>query len=439
MGFGVNAQYRNSEEVPARIRIGIVMRLFLFSLFFLLLAPVWAESPAGVNALGQEAARLRGLSYKPIQSKVVSQKEASDYVLKLLEKELKGKEIDVREALVRHLGLMPMSSSSRDIYRKLYASQVRGLYDPSKQLYLVVQGGGTNSPQVQQMAAMAGLDIARMYTIHELGHAIQDQHFDLEKISKEIQLSMDRSFAAQSLIEGDASLLMLHSALADLGMSPSDLAGMGGGMSGMNGMGGDSGMLGMSDPNLAAAPAFFREAVTQPYTIGMSFVSALHSKGGWKSVDQAFRKLPTTSEQIYHPEKYLANERPRTVNMSGIPAQVGGYKLLGYDRAGEFTARILEMETTGLAGQASAGWGGDRFWVYQKGKSTFVVWRTVWDTPRDAQEFETIVRQGLSRMGSAGGPQRWANKDAIYSYKRNGSAVNMLLGIPKSLESKFKN
>lgn len=412
------------------------MRLIFALLVSLLLAPTWAESPPALNALGQEASRLRGLSYRPIKSKVVSQKEASKYVLELLDKELKGSEIDVREALVRHLGLMPANSTTRSILRKLYASQVRGLYDPAKELYLVVQGGGESSPEMSQMAAMAGLDVTRMYTIHELGHAIQDQHFDLKKISKNIQPSMDRSFAAQSLIEGDASLLMLHSALADLGLSPADLAGLGGG--GM-GMGGDSSMLGMSDPNLAAAPTFFREAVTQPYTIGMSFVSALHSKGGWKTVDQAFRQLPTTSEQIYHPEKYFARERPRKVNMGGIHRSVGGYKLLGYDRAGEFTARIMEMETTGLAGEASAGWGGDRFWVYQKGKSQFVVWRTVWDTARDAQEFETIVRKALSRRGTAAGQQRWVNKDGVYSYKRTGTAVNMLLGIPKSLESKFRN
>lgn len=406
------------------------MRFFicLFTIMGLC-APVAAESPAKVNALGRQAAKLRQLSYKPITSKVVTQKQASAYVLRLLKKEMKGKEVDVREALVKHLGLMPMKTSSRALYRKLYASQVRGLYDPAKKVYLVVNGAGTgSSPELDQMAKMAGLDITSMYTIHELGHAIQDQHFNLQKISKKVHSNFDRGFAAQSLIEGDASLLMMHSALAQLGMSPADMAGLGGGL------GGDPSMMGMGDPALAAAPTYFRESLTQPYTQGMTFASALHAKGGWASVNAAFRQLPTTSEQIFHPEKYFRREKPKKVSKTGIPSQLGGYKFLGADRAGEFTARIMELETSGIAGVASAGWGGDRYWVFKKGKSTFVIWRTTWDSENDAREFETLTRQTLAKMGKAKGKNRWLKGSKVYSYTRKGRTLNMLLGVPVKLE-----
>ena len=402
----------------------------LVLLILLVVVPLLAES--SISRLGQEAGKLRGLSYRSIPSQVVSQQEASAYVLRLLKKELAGKDVDVREALLKELRLMPQAADSRQIYRKIYSSQVRGLYDPAKKRYIVVRGGKSASP-TEALGASLGLNITDLYTVHELGHAIQDQHFNLTKISKKVAGRFDASFAALSLIEGDASVLMMDHALQGLGISPESVGGLSGGQN----LGMDPGMLTGSDPALAGAPAFFRESITGPYIYGTSFVQALKKKGGWARVNQAFRRLPTTSEQIFHPEKFVSRtERPRKVTFKELPSTIGGFKMFGEDRAGEFTVRILEQELTGMAGSAASGWGGDRFRVYQKGKQRFVLWRTVWDRPVDAREFAALARKALSRGRQSVGKDRWEEKGKLYLLESKGNKVNLKLGIPKALAAK---
>ena len=410
------------------------MRIFsaVLAFFVITQSSVWAEAPDKVTSLGKEAARIRKLSYRPIKSRVISQKQASAYVLRLLDKELKGEEIDIREAFLKQLRLMPQGQSSRSLYRKLYASQVRGLYNPEKKEYVVVKtgSGGGSSAGLEAMAQAMGLDMGDMFTVHELGHAIQDQHFDLVKLTKKLSPHFDRSLAAQSLIEGDASLLMLHHTLAKMGMKPSDVGGMG--------LGNDMGMEGLGDPNMAAAPTYFRESLSMPYNQGMTFATALHKRGGWAAVDRAFRRLPTTSEQIFHPQKYMRREKAKKVRTKGLKKTMGGYKLLGSDSGGEFTVRILETEIDGQPGAASAGWGGDRYWVYKKSKSNFVVWRTTWDSARDAKEFFDLSKRALSKMGKKSGNDRWLKNKRVYSATKRGMDVDLLLGVPTNLELKLE-
>ncbi|MCA9793626.1 MAG: hypothetical protein KC910_17565, partial [Candidatus Eremiobacteraeota bacterium] len=306
------------------------MRHFLF-LCLLLSCGAWAQPDLG--ALGAEAGRLRELSYRRIPSAVVSQQEASDYVLKLLDEELDPKRTAAQEYLLKSLGLMPENASIRTILRKLYASQVRGLYDPAKKRYIVVKDA--NMPD---LGGALGLNLTDLFTVHELGHAIQDQHFNLDKIAKKTAASSDASFAAQAVIEGDASLLMMDYAMAKLGISTEQLEGLGqGGLGGI-----DPGMLSMSDPALASAPRYFQEVLSAPYAQGMVFAAALRKQGGWKAVDRALRQPPASSEQVYHPEKYLrGNDPPQRISLKGLPASFGGYKTVAENHAGEFTVRIL--------------------------------------------------------------------------------------------------
>lgn len=407
------------------------MRRFTLTLLGICLLSGWLVAETSLGKLGRDAGRLRGLSYRDIPSRAVSQQEASAYVLRLLKKELATRQIDVREALLKELRLMPAQADSRQIYRQIYASQVRGLYDPDKKQYVVVKGGGGGAGNLESLGAGLGLNVTDLYTVHELGHAIQDQHFNLSEISKRVADSFDQSFAASSLIEGDASVLMMDYMLGSLGLTPDALGGLGGG-------GMDLSLLSASDPNLASAPLFFRESVTGPYTHGTQFVTALKRQGGWKRVDRAFKRIPTTSEQIFHPEKFVQRiENPRKVSLAGLPKSIGGYAALGEDRAGEFTARIMEQELTGLAGEASAGWGGDRYRVYTKGQQRFVIWHTVWDSPRDAKEFADLAASNLARGAQKKDRESWLRGGRLYRVSRKGQKVDLQLGVPPELADKL--
>lgn len=326
--------------------------------------------------LGKMAAELRGLSYTPVAAQVVSQQECAKYLLKLLDAELEPRKTRVQEGFLQLLGLLGERQSMKAVLAELYTDQVRGLYDPARKRYLVVKGGSSGEEaQAEAMAAAMGLSMTDILAVHELGHAIQDQHFNLTRLAKSVADDADRSFAAQTLLEGDASVLMMDYAARAMGLDPAALAGA------LD----PSSMAGGGSGKLARAPRYFRELLTLPYGQGMVFVGALKRRGGWKAVDQAYAHLPASSEQVLHPEKYL-RDQPRPVSLAKYPQQLGRFKALGEDTAGEFTVKMLEGGDA-----AAAGWGGDRYRVYVDGARECAVWETVWDTENDAREFEALA------------------------------------------------
>jgi hypothetical protein len=83
-----------------------------------------------------------------------------------------------------------------------------------------------------------------------------------------------------------------------------------------------------------------------------------------------------------------------------------GWREVLDDAMGEFaTDLILATEVdASQAAQAAAGWGGDRFVVWQNRSTlgTAVAWHTRWDTPTDADEFSSALnRFDGGRFGAA--------------------------------------
>jgi hypothetical protein len=110
-------------------------------------------------------------------------------------------------------------------------------------------------------------------------------------------------------------------------------------------------------------------------------------------------------EQVLHPEKYLDRvDEPIEVSLSGV-----GPDVESEGRIGELFVRTLFESTLPAAEgvEAAAGWGGDRYtlWVDDEGLS-HLVWRTVWDTDRDAEEFfDAMVRFASVRFGQRPTPE----------------------------------
>lgn len=414
----------------------------------LLILSVAASAQSSTQQLGRKAAEIRNLPYRTIPSKQLTQEQAATYVLRLLDQELEPRLTRTRETFLKRLWLMPQKSSIRGILGKLYAKQVRGIYDPSKKQYVVVKSGkGSQESATSVAAAMLGIDLTDIYTVHELQHAIQDQHFNLSRISKKVARHGDRSFAAQSLIEGDATAVMMDYALAQAGLDSSqvDLSGTGMGQVsqadlkslGLEGMDLGSGLGGLTNQSMAGAPLYFQESLSQPYTQGLAFVQAVKKSGGWASVNRAFKRLPVSSEQIYHPEKFITGrDKPVTVSLRHLPPTLGSYKKLGEDTAGEFTVRVMAKQA-GQPMSAAEGWGGDRYASYSNGRISFSVWNTTWDTNRDAREFEALVKVIFTKRLGRSSNGIWKRKGRYYFLGRQGKRVVVHLAAPESLRGQF--
>ena len=81
---------------------------------------------------------------------------------------------------------------------------------------------------------------------------------------------------------------------------------------------------------------------------GSRFVHALRRKGGWTAVDRAWDRLPTTTEQILHVDKWEANEGP-----IAVPAPTGARarRRLEEGRRGHVRRARLRAHVRGVDGR----------------------------------------------------------------------------------------
>ena len=70
---------------------------------------------------------------------------------------------------------------------------------------------------------------------------------------------------------------------------------------------------------------------------GRKFVEALYQRGGWAAVNKAYEDLPASTEQILHPEKYLAGEKPIEVAAAPLSEVFGGdWQIIADEVLGEW-------------------------------------------------------------------------------------------------------
>jgi hypothetical protein len=155
-----------------------------------------------------------------------------------------------------------------------------------------------------------------------------------------------------------------------------------------------------------------RDQLLLPYFAGRDFALHLHKRGGWDALKQAWTRPPQSTEQVLHPEKYDSREAPRTVDLSYAP---GRGRAINEGVLGEVLIRTFLGEGA-TQQEAAAGWGGDQFRAWDLSGKTLLVWRSVWDSPKDAREFLAAAQARLGALHAHGtrrgyriyaSPSRW--------------------------------
>ena len=144
-----------------------------------------------------------------------------------------------------------------------------------------------------------------------------------------------------------------------------------------------------------------------PYLGGMQFVQALQAQdgGSWKLVDLADRvRVPESTEQILHPEKWVQVEGPLPVRLdvqlgAGGAAWRAGPGASGR-RASCSTATATRPRQAGAATATSSGSAARAPPPPCRDDDVLVMkWR--WDSERDADEFEAALRASAVARGAA--------------------------------------
>ncbi|WP_436936234.1 Hvo_1808 family surface protein [Halovenus marina] len=240
--------------------------------------------------------------------------------------------------------------------------------------------------------------ISKDTLVHELVHALQDQHFDLSG-SPDTQ---DRQLARNGLVEGEAELIPeLYLDRCSNGWSCVRPPTTPGGTSNA-----DIGVL---------------RVLSQPYTSGPDFVAALRGRGGWDAVDAAHDQMPTSTTQIIHPERY-PDEQPLNVTVSDRSAAAWSrfdHDPVG-DTLGEASINVMLRESGVIdprgndpySHPVSEGWRGDTLVPYHNDGEYGYVWELEWDSESDASSFYSHYQELLDSRGAV---ERGANSLLIAS------------------------
>lgn len=328
---------------------------------------------AAVDSLMPQLEKLSGLKkLKPITMKHQSREDLRKYVATRLHEEMPVDELKGITAAYAALGLVPDTIDLEKVLLDLYAEQVAGYYDPKTDAFYMVEG----TPR----------ELLRPTLAHELVHALQDQHADLDSLISR-KRGNDRQTAAQAAIEGHATLVMFAiladpSGNFDVSMLPDMSAQLRPVMEAQN----------SQFPVFQAAPRIIRETMLFPYVSGAGFVQQLwraQRNSGDRFGAPLGSRLPQSTEQVMHPlTAYLATrDHPTELQFS----QNAPGRLIYENTLGELEISILLAEHTGNSA-AAAGWDGDRYRVVDVAGKAVLFWQTVWDDAAAADRFAAAYR-----------------------------------------------
>lgn len=328
--------------------------------------------------------RISGLDrIEEIRVRRQSREEARQYIVERLDHEMPAAE---REALRRTyvaFGMLPDTLDLEALLLELYTEQVLGYYAPTRKTLFLVDG--TDVDEVQVIA-------------HELVHALQDQHTNLDSLVSR-ERGNDRQTAAHAAIEGHAMLVMttlLAERATRRQLDPASLPPP------AEDQGATAAAYEAEFPVFARAPRILRETLLFPYTQGAAFVHELWSaRAPLPRYPAPFDSLlPQSTEQVISPTERFIIERDEPVPVE-LPEPPAGWNVLREDELGQLEMRILLAEHLGEDARSAAdGWEGDRYALLATPSGDVIDWWSVWESPAHADSFAAAMRRTAERRPS---------------------------------------
>jgi hypothetical protein len=321
-----------------------------------------------VDELVKFSADESGLALKnPVKRQLTTRDAVESYLSKKFDEDQDAKRMQRDEVVLKKFGLLDRDFALKPFLLALLKEQIEAYYDSKTKTVNLLDWVDVN----EQKPVLA----------HELTHALQDQHTDLEKWDDQTpedvstnsagdndHLARDEMDTARDAVaEGQATAVMMDYVLKPMGKSlikdPEVMELLKEKMTGA----GDS-------PVMARAPLLLSESMLFPYREGLSFEQDIWmDQGRDAAFAGALDHPPSSTWEIINPRFYLAHKTPVIPLMPDIHPLVDKiYQPYDIGQIGQLDVHIMAQLFGGdkAARNLTPAWNGGMYWAGQLRSAT---------------------------------------------------------------------
>ena len=375
-----------------------------------------------VDVLLKFSSEESGLPVKgDVKRQLTTRTAVESYLNEKFNEDQDAKRMQRSEIVLKKFGLLDRDFNLKPFLLALLKEQIEAYYDPKT--------------KTVNMLDWISPDEQKPVLAHELTHALQDQHLDLDKWSDQTppdvshtasedseHLAKDEEDTAREAVtEGQATAVMMDNMLKPMGKSlvkdPEIVEFI------------KQKMAGSEDsPVLARAPLLLSESLLFPYREGLSFEQDIWMDRGQNAAFAgALDRPPSSSWEIMNPRAYEQGRIPPIPYLPDIhPLVDKEYQAYDIGQVGQLDVHIL----AGLFGGESAAnnlapaWDGGIYWAGQRKdasaadqastKSIALFYLSAWKNAESAQSF---VRMYVDELG-----RKYSNLKADKAAPKNESS-----------------
>jgi hypothetical protein len=362
-----------------------------------------------VDELLKFSSQETGLPIKSdVKRRMTTRAEVEKYLLEKFNDDEDAKRMQRSEIVLKKFGLLDRDFDLKPFLLALLKEQIEAYYDPKT--------------KTVNMLDWIAVDEQKPVLAHELTHALQDQHIDLDKWSDQTPSDVSHNSsedsdhlakdeldtAREAVTEGQATAVMFEQMLKPLGKSlvtdPELIDTIKDNMAGSD-----------NSPVMARAPLLLSESMLFPYREGLSFEQDVWMDSGKAAAfSGALDRPPSSSWEIMNPREYEKGHVAAIPYLPDIhPLVDKTYRAYDIGQVGQLDVHIL----TGLFGgdrtarDLTPAWDGGIYWAGQRlsattaqelasTKSVSLFYLSVWRNEASAQAFAHLYANELGRKYS---------------------------------------
>ena len=386
------AQAPNKEKPPTHITPEQAKQLF-----------------ALVDELLKFSSQETGLPIKSsVKRQITSRAAVESYLKEKFDEDESAKRLQRGEIVLKKFGLLDHDFALKPFLLALLDEQIEAYYD--------------SKTKTVNMLDWVDIEEQKPVLAHELTHALQDQHADLEKWNDQTpdNVSLNASgdsdhiakdemdTARDAVAEGQATAVMMDYILKPMGKSlvkdPEVMDFVKGQMAASD-----------SSPVLSRAPILLSESLLFPYREGLSFEQDIWmDQGQAAAFAGAMDHPPTSSWEIINPREYEKKHVPAVPLLPDIHPLVDKlYKPYDIGQVGQLDLHILAEILGGdpAARDFTPAWDGGIYWAGQRlsaktpnelasTNSLALFYLSTWKNTASAQAFAQLYAGNLGRKYS---------------------------------------